>query len=171
MGRDQREQAWLDRFAARRDAPPKGWTRYLHAGQPKFVWWKRYSRYLKSHTWEQRRQGALKRAEGKCQLCPATTRLQVHHVTYDRVGCEQIEDLRVLCEPCHKEIHRNGKPFLPLDKATRAVSRQRREIRIAKKTELPKPKTKRRPQEPKPWPIEAPQPAPFIAPQSYRTLT
>jgi hypothetical protein len=37
--------------------------------------------------------------------CHMTTDLQVHHLTYDRYGCERIEDLVVLCGTHHMMIH------------------------------------------------------------------
>jgi 5-methylcytosine-specific restriction endonuclease McrA len=42
-----------------------------------------------------------------CQLCPATTALQVHHRTYAHRGQEYqyLEDLVVLCETCHATHH------------------------------------------------------------------
>ena len=32
-------------------------------------------------------------------------RMNVHHVTYERLGCEGPEDLRLLCERCHANEH------------------------------------------------------------------
>lgn len=31
--------------------------------------------------------------------------LQVHHITYERLGCHEIDDLITLCRPCHTKIH------------------------------------------------------------------
>jgi hypothetical protein len=76
-----------------------------------------YWAYLRSPAWQQRRQAALGRADGRCEhtppvgsrdgspvhgpRCDATQGLQVHHRTYARVGNEEPEDLAVLCETHH----------------------------------------------------------------------
>lgn len=66
---------------------------------------KNYTDYLKSPHWKAIRQKALKRAGYKCQLCSETKNLQVHHNTYERLGCEYLTDLTVLCNKCHKHFH------------------------------------------------------------------
>jgi hypothetical protein len=63
-----------------------------------------YSEYLKTTHWRRVRQWALERARRACALCPTTRDLQVHHRSYARVGCEQPEDLLVLCRRCHERI-------------------------------------------------------------------
>ena len=37
---------------------------------------------------------------------------QVHHLTYERIGKEQLEDLQALCPECHSKCHR-PKPKVP----------------------------------------------------------
>ena len=65
-----------------------------------------YSEYLKSPHWQRIRQSALKRAGGRCQLCNAQNRpLDTHHRTYERRGCEEPEDVIVLCRDCHAKFH------------------------------------------------------------------
>lgn len=42
-----------------------------------------------------------------CENCgKPKKKLHVHHITYDRYGCELWEDLKILCVPCHKEFHK-----------------------------------------------------------------
>lgn len=56
----------------------------------------------------------------QCGMCPfrsyyphelaemfprALTRLEVHHLTYERLGCEAPDDLLVLCGRCHATFH------------------------------------------------------------------
>ena len=65
-----------------------------------------YSAYLQSPLWKDQRKRALRRAGFRCQVCSAKDqRLEVHHNSYDRLGRELIEDLCVLCSPCHRKIH------------------------------------------------------------------
>ncbi len=61
-----------------------------------------YRRYLESIAWEKRRARALELAGHRCQECDATDRLEVHHLTYDRLFEEHDDDLRVLCHLCHR---------------------------------------------------------------------
>jgi hypothetical protein len=37
-------------------------------------------------------------------------RLEVHHLTYERLGWEQPDDLLVLCERCHAVLHGRQPP-------------------------------------------------------------
>lgn len=55
--------------------------------------------------WKARREEALDRRGRRCELCRATSRLQVHHNTYERVGAELPDDLVVLCNACHARHH------------------------------------------------------------------
>src|SRR5215831_15426488 len=64
-----------------------------------------YQRYLRSEEWEAKRIIALRRAGDRCQDCGYKLEVQVHHLTYDRLGHERPEDLMVLCQPCHAQLH------------------------------------------------------------------
>jgi len=64
-----------------------------------------YNEYLATHHWKLRREGALARANHRCQACHATKGLRVHHRSYDRLGCEADADLVVLCADCHARVH------------------------------------------------------------------
>lgn len=68
-----------------------------------------YADYLKTDHWKETRQGALKRAGYRCQLCNAKGALHVHHRTYERRGSEIAGDLLVLCASCHQTFHDNHK--------------------------------------------------------------
>lgn len=44
------------------------------------------------------------RACGRCERCKKKSRrLEVHHLTYERLGRERDEDLQALCPSCHKK--------------------------------------------------------------------
>jgi hypothetical protein len=62
--------------------------------------------YLKSPEWN-RISGLTKlRALYKCEHCKSTRDLQTHHITYERLGREDINDLACLCSSCHSKIHK-----------------------------------------------------------------
>lgn len=119
-----------------------GWAKYLRLGR-RSDWFRRYGEYLQSPAWRERRRAALLRSGSRCQICGATRALQVHHVTYVRVGEEFPDDLRVVCVECHVEIHNTGNTYIPLDKATRQAALSRYEA----KSPPAKAKTRRRPAE------------------------
>lgn len=75
-----------------------------------------YEKYIESEHWQAFRRLALQeqlKRHGRnfCQQCPpeCTTRedteLHVHHITYQRLGKELIEDVAIICRPCHLAIH------------------------------------------------------------------
>jgi len=70
-----------------------------------------YEAYLGSLWWKEQREKALERAKHRCQLCNRDYNLQVHHRTYERLGCEEPEDLTVLCKSCHQWFHQNKLKF------------------------------------------------------------
>lgn len=66
----------------------------------------RYNEYIKSPQWKQRREQALARSGYCCEKCGFSKwskKLEVHHITYERLGNERASDLQVLCQECHKE--------------------------------------------------------------------
>jgi hypothetical protein len=69
-----------------------------------------YVEYLQTSEWKNKRLKTLKRSGYHCQLCnKSDVMLNVHHRTYERLGCERIGDLITLCHDCHEKFHKNGK--------------------------------------------------------------
>lgn len=64
-----------------------------------------YWAYLKSSEWKRKRRHMLDRADGCCQSCGKSRRLEVHHLSYQNLGYESPEELAVLCSECHKALH------------------------------------------------------------------
>jgi len=70
----------------------------------------KYVKYLESKHWEDKRKEFytfLKKSglPMKCDLCGSRKRLNIHHMTYDNIGCEDMHDLQLLCQMCHMEEH------------------------------------------------------------------
>lgn len=64
-----------------------------------------YRAYLNTPLWKSIRRGALVKYGCICARCGESGN-DVHHKTYERVGgSERIEDLEVLCRPCHAAHH------------------------------------------------------------------
>ena len=65
-----------------------------------------YIAYMQSDEWRSTRRIALTRAGNRCESCGESHGLEVHHLTYKRLGHELPNDLRVLCEDCHDAADR-----------------------------------------------------------------
>jgi len=86
---------------------------------------RRYQRYLLSASWQQTRLRKL-RVHGvwlgfenyvKCDQCNQfvnARRADVHHRHYNSLGHESLADLLILCQNCHKQIHKRP---IPVDEA------------------------------------------------------
>jgi 5-methylcytosine-specific restriction endonuclease McrA len=70
------------------------------------AWRKRYYAHLASPKWQALRDQVIKRDKGLCVDCKKPPRRpQVHHLTYERMGDEHLEDLVLLCNGCHMKRH------------------------------------------------------------------
>jgi 5-methylcytosine-specific restriction endonuclease McrA len=69
------------------------------------IGFKTYEAYLQSPHWKRLRRRVLERDQCRCRRCNSKTRLQIHHLTYIRIGKELLEDLLTLCNDCHKRAH------------------------------------------------------------------
>jgi hypothetical protein len=62
-----------------------------------------YQTYLRSPEWEAKRQEKLDRCQHKCECEGGCHRqaTQIHHLHYDTLGNEDLQDLQALCAKCH----------------------------------------------------------------------
>lgn len=72
---------------------------------------KEYLDYLESPKWQRKRQEVFKVQGRRCKVCESSKRINVHHLTYERLYDELPEDLMVLCHPCHDLVHELGGGF------------------------------------------------------------
>jgi len=64
----------------------------------------RYKEYINSLQWAMKRAQRLEMDGRICQDCKGEAH-HVHHITYDRLGRENMNDLVSLCSSCHKRRH------------------------------------------------------------------
>lgn len=64
-----------------------------------------YVDYLQTPEWRRRRDERIRAVGRQCQRCAARRDLQVHHLSYERLGDEWDTDLEVLCRSCHENHH------------------------------------------------------------------
>lgn len=63
-----------------------------------------YADYLTSDHWQDVRRRY--RASGRPMVCICGVPSQaLHHQTYERIGCEELDDLVPLCNACHATVH------------------------------------------------------------------
>lgn len=65
-------------------------------------WWRSFS-------------ASVKRGRHVCPLCflPAVHKLVVHHLTYERLGCERRSDVVVMHKLCHSRLHNQLNKLFP----------------------------------------------------------
>jgi hypothetical protein len=64
-----------------------------------------YYRYLRSKGWKQLHEAVIDRAKDCCERCGKHQVDEVHHLTYDRIYREELDDLQGLCARCHIFVH------------------------------------------------------------------
>lgn len=67
-----------------------------------------YKEYIKSEKWKKKVAYIKEVRNNRCEVCGNKENLQVHHLTYKRLGKEKDEDLQLLCGGCHMKAHLIG---------------------------------------------------------------
>ncbi len=63
-----------------------------------------YKEYLQSKEWKQKALQCFERDKFKCRICGSAINIRAHHLTYKRLGYEELDDLITVCKKCHKNI-------------------------------------------------------------------
>lgn len=61
-----------------------------------------YYEYIASREWKLKCRAIKERSGGRCERCKVAPHENTHHLTYQRLGNERLEDLQGLCRPCHE---------------------------------------------------------------------
>ena len=77
----------------------------------------KYIDYMRSPEWQEKRSQILRRSR-YCEVCSTRISIsrclavEVHHLTYARLGHEELSDLLAVCRRCHDYLHKkpNIKP-------------------------------------------------------------
>lgn len=67
-----------------------------------------YQRYLRTFRWRFLRWLRWRIDGGRCRMCGASKRLEVHHRDYEHRGrslWNELADLTTLCRNCHDDFH------------------------------------------------------------------
>ena len=66
----------------------------------------RFSEMMCSERWKQIRQLMIIKSGGCCEVCGfPSSKLVLHHKNYSSLFEEDIDDLQIVCRPCHRAIH------------------------------------------------------------------
>lgn len=71
---------------------------------------KKYLDYLQSKEWQDVRNRVFQKRGRSCERCGKDLQgkiADVHHKTYKNLFNEKLEDLEVLCRPCHQDEHKD----------------------------------------------------------------
>lgn len=68
-------------------------------------WQLKYEAYRRSPQWQELRRLVFQRAGGLCEGCGKQQAAQVHHLSYEHMGCEFLWELRAVCRSCHRRVH------------------------------------------------------------------
>lgn len=63
----------------------------------------KYALYLASARWKTLRFKRISESGFRCESCRSTEKLEAHHITYERIFREKMDDLMTLCEHCHEK--------------------------------------------------------------------
>jgi hypothetical protein len=77
-----------------------------------------YSDYLATERWRDFRKKLKRACAGRCEACVSQENLVAHHRTYETLGQESLEDVRLVCHECHDKIHKLERDGLSLESAT-----------------------------------------------------
>jgi hypothetical protein len=81
--------------------------------------YKSYADYLLSEHWQL---FIASNRKEECFCCKYKERLQVHHIFYNRLGCELPSDVVTVCYRCHNRIHKVVRSGVVLDQAHLVVA-------------------------------------------------
>lgn len=74
------------------------------------LWQLDYQRAVQSRYWRKLRWAAMRERDCRCGRCDIwePQDLQLHHLTYERLGAELPEDVELLCTECHWRAHHSA---------------------------------------------------------------
>lgn len=61
-----------------------------------------YQAYLASREWSLKREAVRERSNNECERCWKAPQQAVHHLSYEHIGDEPLDELLAVCNPCHE---------------------------------------------------------------------
>jgi len=97
-----------------------------------------YKKYLLSNEWASIKLDLFAIRGKQCEICGSKRYIQVHHKTYKNIFNENPEDLQVVCNSCHKNIHFPKKKKSKLAKRVSKKSKTTAKQSLVKKVKTKK---------------------------------
>jgi hypothetical protein len=85
-----------------------------------------YKKYLESDEWKRKRKELIAQSNGICEHSKNPVnpkKMQIHHKSYSNLGHESRNELEVVSEYTHKQIHRRDKHAITKTREERKRSR------------------------------------------------
>lgn len=118
----------------------------LKHGLPRKVWYRTI--YLHSEHWKTLRLHALDHHGRKCHNCQSTRFLDVHHLRYSSIYDVTVDDLQILCRPCHDKTHEKAVPCTQKPKKQPKTARKKAKKKQKRTKRGPSPAFNRTPKDP-----------------------
>jgi 5-methylcytosine-specific restriction endonuclease McrA len=101
---EERRQARRQRKRRGGQNPPKSADEWLEQQRvaASRQWHEGHAEVLRTNRFAALRKQRLRVAGGKCERCRRSDQLQLHHRHYASLGAEQLDDVEILCEDCHR---------------------------------------------------------------------
>ena len=104
---------------------------------------KEYRKYLATDGWKERSEKIKNIWGNKCPVCffkgVKNTSLNSHHLNYDSLGNEGLQDVIPLCKLCHTNVHTNIlKIFVLTKEESEALNKLKDSLNISECLVLPK---------------------------------
>ena len=84
-----------------------------------------YKEYLSSDHWRAIRERYYRCRSKECWVCGCTIGVDLHHMTYERLGSERMSDLAPLCRDHHREFHKNNPGMADLRRSSKRFIKAR----------------------------------------------
>ena len=62
-------------------------------------------KHMQGEYWANLKALKIEFTQHRCELCFSPNHLHLHHLTYQRLGCERVDDVVLLCYTCHQLQH------------------------------------------------------------------
>jgi 5-methylcytosine-specific restriction endonuclease McrA len=106
--RSEFSQSRFENWDINRDAENNLLREFVKVNNLESSHYYKYQEYLRSPQWKEKRVLVMARDNNTCQHCKNTTATEIHHVRYDNIFDEPLEDLISLCNLCHSQAHKKG---------------------------------------------------------------
>ncbi len=93
------------------------------------TWRARYNAVIRSKRWKLLKQARRNLTNNRCERCGRADYLELHHLHYQTLGNESLEDVELLCESCHEAADEEREIRVQHEQEARQASYELKRIR------------------------------------------